>query len=243
MSSEASPIMGDLDSLLRTHPQLHHYTNEKGLRGIIESNSLWATYFRHMNDASEIYELRSPLAAELRRRLTPVFEERRRKGVRSIKLPSASAEAEHLARKFPDIMYAKIFSDETSGCYITSFCSHAHDQCYERENGLLSQWRGYGGEGGFCLVLETAAVKIFKQERQSYVYPYTDFREVQYSVDDALKSSLFIDLFQKSEEVLQLALRADRDFSVDAMVDAFLCCATTFKHRGFYEEREVRLIL
>jgi hypothetical protein len=35
-----------------------HYTSEAGLRGIVESNSLRATYFSDLNDASEIRQLR-----------------------------------------------------------------------------------------------------------------------------------------------------------------------------------------
>jgi hypothetical protein len=83
MSSETGPTNGDRDILLRTHPQLYHYTNEDGLRGIIKSNSFWATYYRNMNDANEIYELRSPLVAELARRLTPFAQDLRRKGMRA----------------------------------------------------------------------------------------------------------------------------------------------------------------
>jgi hypothetical protein len=96
MSSETSATNGDRDSLLRNHPQLYHYTDEAGLRGIIESNSFWATYFRHMNDANEIFELRQPLVTEMIKRLTPFAQELRRKGMRATKLHSASAEAQHL---------------------------------------------------------------------------------------------------------------------------------------------------
>jgi hypothetical protein len=37
-------------------------------------------------------------------------------------------------------------------------------------------------------------------------------------------------------------VNGSRDFSVDEAVLAFVASATTFKHRGFFEEREVRLI-
>jgi TRAP-type C4-dicarboxylate transport system substrate-binding protein len=48
-----------------THPYLHHYTTEAGLRGIVDSNSLWATYFADLNDSKEIHEVRVPLVQEL----------------------------------------------------------------------------------------------------------------------------------------------------------------------------------
>jgi hypothetical protein len=89
-------------SLVRDHPHLYHYTTEAGLKGIVESNSLWATYFRDMNDATEIHELRAPLVRELARRLTPFVNERRRKGIPVSKTVSMSGgEAEYFARGRP----------------------------------------------------------------------------------------------------------------------------------------------
>jgi len=49
-------------ALYRTHPELHHYTDEGGLRGIVENNSLWGTYFEHLNDTREIHRLRETLS-------------------------------------------------------------------------------------------------------------------------------------------------------------------------------------
>ena len=37
--------------------------------------------------------------------------------------------------------------------YITSFCGHLDS--YDMENGLLSQWRGYGGEAGYALMFDS----------------------------------------------------------------------------------------
>jgi hypothetical protein len=243
MSSKTGPANGDRDILLRKHPRLYHYTNEDGLRGIVKSNSLWATYYRNMNDANEIYELRSPLVAELVRRLTPFAQDLRRKGRRATQLFSASAEAEHFANTLARIFYSTVFDQKTTACYITSFCSHTDDQDYEREHGLLSQWRGYGGRGGYCLVLDTAALSsLFERENGSYMYAYTDLRQVHYSVEGALEARLFSELFDRSEVIAKAAMNAKVDPLVDDAVLSFVASATTLKHRGFYEEREIRLI-
>ena len=108
-----------------------------------------------MNDANEIHELRVPLVRELARKLTPFVQERRQKGIPISKIVSMSGgEAEHFARGWVNSLYSTVFqSDEmerTSACYISSFCSHSNDQAYERENGLLSQWRGYGKRAAFA---------------------------------------------------------------------------------------------
>ncbi|MER0171630.1 MAG: hypothetical protein DU489_13715 [Nitrosomonas sp.] len=41
-------------SLAEVHPELFHYTNAKGLMGIIESQSIWATHYAYVNDSEEI---------------------------------------------------------------------------------------------------------------------------------------------------------------------------------------------
>ena len=35
---------------------LYHYTDQKGLSGIIDSGNIWATHFRFLNDTSERLE-------------------------------------------------------------------------------------------------------------------------------------------------------------------------------------------
>jgi len=39
----------------RTYPELHHYTSFAGISGILESQTIWATQFSHLNDSSEVY--------------------------------------------------------------------------------------------------------------------------------------------------------------------------------------------
>ena len=34
-------------------PEIFHYTSVSALRGIVETNALWATHVRHLNDSSE----------------------------------------------------------------------------------------------------------------------------------------------------------------------------------------------
>jgi hypothetical protein len=47
------------------YPELHHYTDLNGLRGIISTNTLWATHFSHLNDNTEVLLLREPMIDEL----------------------------------------------------------------------------------------------------------------------------------------------------------------------------------
>ncbi len=235
-----------VQKLTRSHAELYHYTTEGGLSGIVESNSLHASYFADLNDAHEIRELRMPFEFELARRFTPIVER-----LRKVKPAShavwRSGAPQTLAQTWVNVLYKTIFPEGSDGqkalCFTASFCSHAADQDYEREHGLLSQWRGYGGTGGYCLVFDTAQLlKLFEQEASQFLYAYTDALEVHYPLDDGRKLKSFVDLLGKSERIVSDALSGDRDFSVDDAILPFLVSATAYKHRGFYEEREIRLV-
>jgi hypothetical protein len=43
--------------------------------------------------------------------------------------------------------------------YVTSFCTASSELV--AKHGLLSQWRGYGREGGYALVFDTARLDLF----------------------------------------------------------------------------------
>lgn len=228
------------------HPELYHYTTEAGLKGIVESNSLWATYFADMNDAQEIQALRAPLITDLTARLTPLIWEMRNQKPHDHEVWKPGA-PQRIAQRWGAILYDVIFpSDESTRsawCCTTSFCSHAGDKPYEREHGLLSQWRGYGKDGGFCLVFDCAALwKLFEEERSTFFYAYTDLREAHYPREGAKVLESFADLLAISETVIQSALSGNRDFTAAPVLLPFLASAIAFKHQGFHEEREVRLV-
>jgi hypothetical protein len=237
------------DSLAERHPHLYHYTDGAGLRGIVESNSLRATYFGNLNDANEILELRVPLVRELSRRLEPFVKEIRAKGSRRSRVISRlggnAVVAQRLARTWANALYSTTFEtkDKLGLCCITSFCSHANDQAYERENGLLSQWRGYGGDGGFCLVFDTAALsRQLEAERKTYFFLHAELQAAHYPIEGASPIDVFESLLTLSEGVIKKAVEGDRDFSSAELFVPFVGSATAFKHRGFFEEREVRLV-
>jgi hypothetical protein len=69
---------------------------------------------------------------------------------------------EKLASDLVNSLYASTF-EQRDGYgpvepFVASFCTHAADQPYEQENGLLSQWRGYSGGDGYCLVFDAEAL-------------------------------------------------------------------------------------
>lgn len=235
-----------LEQLAEAHAELHHYTGEGGLKGIVESNSFHASYFADMNDAHEIRELRTSFEFDLARRLTPLVDRLRK--IKPVSHPVwKPGTPTMLANTLVSALYRTIFLEggdsQKALCCTTSFCSHAADQDYEREHGLLSQWRGYGGSGGYCLVFDTSRLfKMFEIEASQFLYAYTDAQTVHYPRDDTRKLESFDTLLNESERIIFDALSGDRNLNVDDVGLPFLTSATIYKHRGFFEEREVRLV-
>jgi hypothetical protein len=63
--------------------------------------------------------------------------------------------------------------------YVTCFCGESDDE-YVNQNGLLSQWRGYG-DGGFAIVFDTRGIEelLDIESRQfNYARPGTTFEAV-----------------------------------------------------------------
>ena len=233
--------------VVKVHSELHHYTGAAGLRGIVETNSFRATHFADMNDAQEIHTLRVPLVDELKKRLIPIVDQVRLQNPLQDGVIRRRDAPQHLARVWANALYRVVFADDdadrTAFCCTASFCSHVGDKSYERQHGLLSQWRGYGKGGGFCLVFDTAALwRLFEQERGAFYYAYTDIREAFYPREASKQIECFTELLNTSAAVIKTALLGDRDFSVDQTLLPFVSSATAFKHQGFYEEREVRLV-
>jgi hypothetical protein len=234
----------------RAHPFLYHYTSQDGLKGILGSNSLWATYFADLNDSQEIHEVRTPLVNELGTRFQQLVEDFGGKSFRNRKIVSKAGGrqrmAQDLARRWVNALYTTTFNEEQgkrqSECCIASFCSHAGDQPYERDHGLLSQWRGYGKDGGYSLVFDAVKLEeLIAKERSSYFFTHLGLYPAYYHRETLPTDPHFEVFFRESKRIIAESIE-ERDPRADQIYVPFVTAATTTKHRGFYEEREVRIV-
>jgi len=112
---------------------LYHYTGVEGLKGIIESDALWATSAYYLNDSAEILYgyrvLYMALEAWLKARNLPGT---------SIARGLAESFMQHFGH---DALQRNIVTP----VYLTCFCE---------EPNLLSQWRAYGNSGGYNIGLQ-----------------------------------------------------------------------------------------
>ncbi|GMV62578.1 MAG: hypothetical protein AMXMBFR74_17460, partial [Parvibaculum sp.] len=228
--------------------ELYHYTNWSGLRGIIETQSLWATRYNHLNDATEVEHFRDLITDALADKIKPILREIRGSKFRSRrafdKAGGLLAIARNNAQALVDSIYQASFTGRPGGMpfavpYITSFCSHANDHAYERANGLLSQWRGYGSEsnGRYAIVFDRGRLlSLLKRESDHFDYPHLQMCKVVYNTNPLAEdfSSMFSSIVDTLSEVLRKHI-TEEDSAVAAMGNVlmdFLSATTRFKHRG-----------
>jgi hypothetical protein len=234
------------------HPELFHYTTIDGLRGIVSTESLWATHYSTLNDSTEINFVKQALKSHvaegvslnLRRAARQLLSIQR--NVR--KYGGLKKASSILAEEVLSVIHGAAFESVNASPplyepYIVSFCSHAKDEEYERAHGLLSQWRAYGGAGGYCVVFDTAGLMSeLERESRRYFWSYMDMDNVTYSNDDAGISNYANKISKWCKDCVDIMLTDAQDKTFDDLLVPYLQAATLIKHRGFVEEREVRII-
>jgi len=123
---------------------IYHYTDGKGAQGILESQSLWATHYRYLNDFSELVIFRKALASW-----------------RS----TVDREPQHvdrLLKELLDIFFGGREKPPETEAYIVSFCDDEGDR--------LSQWRAYGRGDGYALGFDRTELEKLNEEEFKRVW-------------------------------------------------------------------------
>lgn len=101
---------------------LWHYTDSGGAIGILSSDSLWATSLQHLNDTSELEYGLKLVVDTLGERARQVSSD---------------------ARAFFDLIRHEVSSEQFRSRFFAACASTVDDD--------LSQWRAYGGSGGYSI--------------------------------------------------------------------------------------------
>ncbi len=183
--------MTSVANVEKAHTVVYHYTTQRGLEGILRSQSLHATHYKHLNDQSELSILKSKLEADFG---PHIHEFAQRFAVEHPKFQTdvvdagdldsfVAAECANATRILYNVTLGVDRDRKYFDPYILSFCSHDSD--YEKDNGLLSQWRGYGSGGGYAIVINTAGlVEAFTREATHSAFTSAFFGDIIYD-DDA----------------------------------------------------------
>ncbi len=200
---------------------IYHYTDDKGLKGILESGKIWVTDIFDLNDPSELLH-----------GLSHAMDILKSKQIES--LPDTKRFATHFSHFRP-------FVREIAHFFVVSFSSDGDE---------LGQWRAYADDGrGFALgfdarSLEAAFAQVDDPQHQVNASFPTSY-------DDETLIELHKQLTEKMFDLISLPSRNNADRATTnscleklSVHHAAHVIRTTgfFKHRAYKNEKEYRFL-
>jgi hypothetical protein len=233
-------------SVLEEHTELYHYTTAVGLHGIISSQQLWATHASYLNDAEEItgfFDRKFPRLLE--NTVRNAVAEKAKTAEGRTHIDSFGGEGKAATTLLHDL--PNIFRNHTLSFnqpYITSFCTSLPERI--RHDGLLSQWRAYGPDGGYAIVFDTQGLEeLLNDEFSRYYYQSGLWGDVEYYDHGGEQYAALPEVREREVTLLKaieqfiLTMRPD---AFETTFEAITALSTMHKHIGFREESEVRIV-
>jgi hypothetical protein len=224
------------------HEEVMHYTNASGLYGIVASRTLWASHTSFLNDIEEVDGLFDRVLPEiLKAQVERYFQEvENLSELTRVGCLLGIDIVPHFMKKIVD--NCKEAESRAQDHYVVSFCTT--DETWISEHGLLSQWRGYGLDGGYAIVFDSAGLesllaeesKIYHEEALMLANAEYHMSEMSWSADEQI-----LDLIRNTQESISTYLRTRDQENFD--FDSASQLATICKHRGFEEEKEIRIVV
>ena len=208
---------------------LYQYTNAAGLKGIFDSQQMWFTDYRFLNDPSELRH-----GMDTARELL-------------LKAQSGLDGRACLLLQCVTDMFCHDNIEASLAFFVASF-SHARDD--------LGQWRAYADNGrGFAIGF---APYMFSIQKVSRLSPDENafLGSVRYGTADALNRNLLaiqeaVRIFLTTVDDNAALMEGDKatgtafiqEFSRHLIASPLIWNALTFKHPAYAYEREVRLVM
>ena len=236
--------------IAKAHPELFHYTTAGGMEGILRNQTLWATHATFLSDTSEMLAFAERLPNVLRPAIGAGIEPHLAIPANQELLQQAGGKdklLDALVRETSGSLYAALFGTAVSAPYIEpyvmSFCTSKDSRV--QGHGLLSQWRGYGPDGGYALIFDMARLDaLITEEAQKWTWAGLMGGDVVYSSspDSELEEELgkFIEDIRNS--ISKFFRTAGDPDTLEPIYFALTQCACRYKHWGFSEEKEVRVV-
>ena len=240
------------------HKELFHYTSISALKGILETNSLWATKTTHLNDQSEMELIWPPMEEQVIEQYEAEILDFLQRNPDLKEVINNLGGVDHIAKedgsRIVGEMHLKLVgNDETPSVapqYVVSFATHSSDSPrdeYHRANGMLSQWRAYGGDKPVAIVFDTAGIdKLLQAESEHFLFWPLLIGDAIYLETDLSLIERFPSLFSSLSACARNFIEPrDRESLQRLMTQAYdeasRVCAL-LKHFGFHEEQECRIV-
>ena len=199
---------------------LYHYTDAKGLHGILKSKKLWASSYQFLNDATEF-----EYAFDLIKDVYPQEDSNPSKG------PMSYFRIAEMIRKEKD--------NYISDClFVVSF---------SKQDDLLGQWQAYAGPySGYSLGFRSS--KLDAHENAKLVECNYDKRKQLEDIKNLIgkHSEEISEFYELSSESVKQNKRNGLNEFISQRVDAskkMLWLAKSFKNSSFRHEEEWRLVV
>lgn len=204
-------------------PIIYHYTNDVGLRGILESGQLWLTDIFSLNDPSELIHGFSHAINVLRSRVA-----------------NGSPESKIFAKNFAAFAQQAAIP-KTAHFFMCSFSSCGDD---------LGQWRAYADNGrGFALGFDAKALEDGFTKKGGTPIPNNSTFHITYN--DAQLVEIHRQIIRKMFDLISLPRgRGLQDSAINVYMAELQMLLTLhalqtslfFKHEAYANEREYRFL-
>lgn len=234
-----------MGKISESHGELYHYTTAAGLSGILQSKSLWATHTSFMNDEEEILGFYDRVLPKILHPIYKKYIKEVRDNPKFLALIGTTPIERYCSNEFAQLIgNFKGVAPITHDHYVTSFSTT--NDAWIREHGLLSQWRAYGPDGGYAIVFDTRPFeKLLDEEAAHYKGDTYSWADVQYELHPNRRTGdadtdNWIEILERASDKY---FRSNSSDDLGELLEPLTILSTLFKHRGFDEEKEVRLVL
>ena len=223
--------------------ELFHYTGDAGLMGILTTQTIRSTHISFLNDSQEHI-------GYFNTRLPEILYQLADKYVESLgDCPTypflngyvvKEGASDSIVKNIREDLLAR--NTDRLITFVTSFCTA--DDPAVRKHGLLSQWRGYGANGGYALVFDAEELQTMVRQLQSrFALAVSSLHKVLYAQRTREVALPIEGLETCWEDVFNHYTNSASPADEEATFRAINALPAIYKHWGFDEEREWRFVL
>lgn len=208
------------ESFPEKRPLLAHYTSIATLEGIMANDELWFSNPLFMNDLDELRFGINESSRVIRQS-------------QEIRDACGSQERYELFQQSFEFLLGKFSNEHAFDIYVLCFSEHDED----KDDGLLSMWRGYGGNGnGAAIIFDSQ--KLNSNEDSPFIVSNVVYASAKDRLDWIQEKCIEFSAILKTNDIPddKLYIPAWHLFERMKIFSIFT------KHSGFAEEREWRVV-